>query len=126
MNTESDKLYEIETPAGLEAKLSDLIDRVAEKERHTKRVARIFWTGGIAASVAILFSIGFFRSTKNTFDTPMASRHIVVEDPEVASREVQKALLQISVNFNKGVEQLNLLSESLEKTNNILDKTIRQ
>lgn len=121
----SDKLYEIEAPVELEAKLSNLIDLLAEKEVRRKRNTRIFWIGGIAASVAILSSIGFFYNFEDTPDTLTATRQIVIEDPEIASREAQKALLQISVNFNKGMKQLNLLSDNLEKTNNILNKTIK-
>jgi hypothetical protein len=95
---------------------------LAEKEKRAKRNAPVFWISGIAASVAILFSVCFFFNVESTLDTPVATRHIVIEDPEIASREVQKALLQISANFNKGMEQLNLLSDNLEKINNILDK----
>jgi len=116
----SDKLDEIEIPVGLEGKLSDLIDRLAEKEKRMKRKMHISWICGIAASVLILFSIGFFYSTRNTLEPSIASNHIVIEDPEIASREIQKALLKVSENFNKGMEQLNLLSD-----NEILDKIIR-
>ena len=108
------KLYEIETPAGLEAKLSDLIDRLAEKEKRAKRNTLVFRIGGIAASVVILLSIGLFynsKGTSDTLDTPVAARRIVIEDPEIAIREAEKALLQISVNFNKGIEQLNKITK---------------
>ena len=119
----SEKL--IEVPAYLETKLSNLIDRLAASEKRSKRNAHIFWISGIAASVAILFLIGFFYSHKNAPDTLITSNHIIIDDPEIGSIEAQKALLLIAVNFNKGVEQLNLLSDNLQKTNDILNKTLK-
>ncbi len=79
----------------------------------------------MAASMALLFSIGFFHQAENTIETPVATNHIIIEDPETASIEAQKALLLISANFNKGMKQLNMLSDNLEKTNEILNKTLK-
>ena len=119
-----DNLYEkIDVPTDLEAKLSGLIDRLETAEKRSKKT--VFWISGIAASMVMLFSIGFLYNAENTFDAPVAANHIVIEDPETASIEAQKALLKIAVNFNKGMEQLNLLPENLQKTNEILNKTIK-
>lgn len=119
-----DKLHEkINVPADLEAKLSNLIDSLDAKEKRSKR--NIFWISGIAASMVILFSIGFFYHSENTYDTPITTNHIIIENPEEASIEAKKALMKVAVNFNKGMEQLNLLSDNLQKTNNILNKTLK-
>jgi len=187
-----DKLHEIEIPAGLETKLSDLIDQLAEKEIRAKRNTHISWISGIAASVAILCSIGFLYKTKSTFDTPIAnnhiviedpeiennhivienpeiasnhivienseiennhivienpeiasnhiviedpeiennhivienpeiaSNHIVIEDPEIACQEIEKALLKVSANFNKGIDQLSANLKKIRQNNNTI------
>ena len=118
------KFEKINIPVDLESKLSDLIDSLEAKEKRSKRT--VFWISGMVASMILLFSIGFFHNAETTFDTPIASNHIIIEDPEIASIEAQKALMKIAVNFNKGIEQLNLLSDNLQKTNEILNKTFKQ
>lgn len=122
-------LYEkIEVPANLENKLSNLIDQLEREEKQSKQKAkqRIVWLSGIAASVAILFSIGFLQTRQTAPNQKIAARIIEIEDPELAYIEAQKALMKIAVNFNKGIEQLDLLSDNLKKTNNILNKTLKQ
>jgi len=113
----------IDVPVDLEAKLSSLIDSLEAKEKRSKR--NLFWLSGIAASMVILFSIGLFHYSENTYETPIASNHIIIENPEEAIEEAKNALIKVAVNFNKGMEQLNLLSDNLQKTNYILNKTIK-
>jgi len=110
----------IDVPVDLEAKLNNLIDSLEAKEKRSKR--NIFWISGMAASMIVLFSIGFFHHSENIYDTPIASNHIIIENPEEAIIEAKKALIKVAVNFNKGMEQLNLLSDNLQKINYILKK----
>jgi hypothetical protein len=47
-------------------------------------------------------------------------------DPEIACMEAQKALLLVSRNFNKGLNQLAMVSQELDKSNQILNKTFKK
>ena len=123
----TEKSYnQIEVPGDLEAKLSKLIDRLDAEEKRSKRNVNLYRISGIAACVAVLLSIGFFYSPKNTPDNTLtANNHIVITDPETASIEAEKALILVATNFNKGMKQLDILTENLEKTHNILNKTFK-
>ena len=121
MKTSDWKDEEITIPDGLEAKLEQLIDGLAEQEMQTKR--RRLWTGvfSAAAGIALLLSIGVFFPPKQPRDLQLTAQNI--ENPELAYVETLKALEKVSANFNKGTDQLAFVSGKIEKTNNILDKT---
>ena len=121
MRTNDWKDEEIAIPDGLEAKLEQLIDGLAEQEMQTKR--RRLWTGvfSAAAGIALLLSLSVFFYTQQPRDLQLTAQNI--ENPELAYVETLKALEKVSSNFNKGMDQLAFVSEKIEKTNNILDKT---
>jgi len=123
MKTNDWKDEEIAIPGGLEAKLEQLIDRLSEQEKQTRR--RRLWTGtfSAAASIALLLSVGIYFHTKRSNDSQLAAQ---IENPELAFLEAQKALEKVAVNFNKGMDQLAFVSEKIEKTNQILDKTLKK
>jgi hypothetical protein len=104
--------------------LENLINRLAEEEAQLKRRQLRIWTGSIAAGLVLLISIGIFFHTKSDNDRRLTAHNI--ENPEQAYREAQKALEKVSHNFNKGINQLVYVSGSLEKTNEILDKTLKK
>lgn len=118
---------DIEVPARLEAKLSNLIDdlsRQEEKVVETKKRNLWRWAGSIAAGIAILVFAGIhFNNTQPTVNTTMAN--LSVEDQQ-KMEEAEKALLLLSSNFNKGVGQLSVVSENIDKTNEILNKALGQ
>ena len=119
MKTKDWKDEEIAIPDGLETRLEQLIDRLAEQEMQAKR--RRLWLGtfSAAASIALLLSAGiFFHTKQNNLRS--------IENPELACLEARKALEKVSVNFNKGLDQLAFVSEKIEKTNQILDKTFNK
>ena len=122
MKTNDWKDEEITIPEGLEAKLEQLIDGLAEQETQKKR--RRLWIGSVsaAASIALLLSIGLFFHTRQPNDWRLTAGNI--ENPELAYFEAQKALEKVSVNFNKGMNQFAFASEKMGKTNQILDKTL--
>lgn len=119
----------IETPSMLEQKLGNLIDELSQQEKaknkpnKTRLWARI---GSIAAGLALLISVGIYMNKEKTTTTPdnpnLANTEISEEDRQ-KMKEAQDALLLLSSNFNKGVKQLASVSDNLDKTNDILNKT---
>ena len=112
---------EITVPDGLETKLEQLIDNLAEQEMQTKR--RRLWVSifSVAASIALLLSVSMFFHTQQPNHSQLTAQNI--ENPELAYLETLKALGKVSVNFNKGMNQLAFVSTEIEKTNYILNKT---
>ena len=123
MKTNDWKDENIAIPNGLEAKLEQLIDGLAEQETQTKR-RRLWVSFSAAASIALLLSMGTFFYTKQARDIQLTAQNI--ENPELAYLEAQKALEKVSINFNKGMNQLAFVSEKIDKTNQILDKTLKK
>ena len=124
MKTNDWKDEEILIPEGLENRLEQLIDRLAEQEKQAKRRRLWITTFSAAASIALLLSAGVFFHTKQYKDSQLAAQSI--EHPELAYFETLKALEKVSVNFNKGMDQLAGVSEKIDKTNHILDKTLKK
>jgi hypothetical protein len=120
----NDLLETIETPAGLEVRLETLIDRLAEAEKQKERKL-YWWLSGLAAGMAILLSIGIFLHSDNQ-KTQMTQTVYTLEEQELACRETQKALLLVSQNFNKGINHLTLAVNEIEKSNNIINKTLKR
>lgn len=135
----------VDVPIGLEAKLNNLIDVLAENELKEKIVVPIapsvkinnrhlLWMriAGVAASVAILFSVGLFINNNNDNVDPsiQLSQQIQLkdtyEDPDQAYREAEKALLLVSSNLNKGVSRMSVVSENIDKSKTILDKSVNR
>lgn len=118
---------DIEVPLALEAKLTDLVDELAsQEEKRTVPNKRNLWmwAGSVAAGIAILIFAGIhFNNEQPSVNSTVAS--ISVEDQKKIE-EAEKALLLLSSNFNKGVDQLSIVSTSLDKTNETLNKALRQ
>jgi hypothetical protein len=124
MRTED--LHEADVPAGLEARLEALIDRLAESEKRSAKKRKIrLWTAGIAASVVILISTGWFFIPKNEFVASNVSGIQEITDPETAYIEAQKALELVSRNFNNGLDQLNVITIELEKSNELINNILK-
>lgn len=114
-------------PSNLETKIENLIDRLEEQEKKTKLTFRniVKWTS-IAACVTLLLSTGIYLNkisiTKN--DHPLAENANNISTDEVM--KVKNALALLSSNFNKGLDQIDEVKGSFEKTNNILDQTFNK
>jgi RNA polymerase sigma-70 factor (ECF subfamily) len=78
---------------------------------------------GIAAGLALLMASGWWFSQQKAKQTYVQTPP--VEDPEEACREAVKALTLVSINFNKGIKQLNMAQQHLEKSNEIVEKHIK-
>jgi hypothetical protein len=120
-------INEINVPAGLESRLETVIDRLDKEEKQSKQKAKQIrlWAGGIAASIAILVSIELYKNLSGGTKISESSSTAIVNDPEVAYMETEKALILVSLNFNKGLSQLTLVSNEMEKTNKTLNKTFK-
>lgn len=81
-----------------------------------KKQKRLAWLS-VAASVVVMLGIGFF-AYQNTSE-PTQENLGVIDDPEIAFRETQKALELISKHVNTGIESVNYLSEYQQSKNKI-------
>jgi len=80
---------------------------------NTKKRKSVVWLS-VAASVAVLLGVGLF-----TFNHPEPQNSGVIDDPEVAFRETQKALALISQSVNKGIQSMEYLNEYEQSKNKI-------
>ena len=124
----------IEVPAMLESNLSNLIDTFAQekgiKPKKNKKYLLV-WFSSVAASIALLISIGLYLNNKPSIkDTQIAEKGIELKDtftnPDDAYIEAQRALTLVSSNFNKGMNQLAVVSVNFDKTNEILNKSLNR
>jgi hypothetical protein len=127
-------LYDnIEVPENLENRLETLIDRLAEKEKQAKRKTLQFrlWIGSMAASVLLGATVfGLLNTEKKSVQQYGDWKPNVIEDPEIAFIEAQKALTLVSNNFNKGLNMLAMVSDEMlksnERINYKLNKTLKK
>lgn len=127
----------IEVPSSLEEKLNFLIDDLAAKEctleekapQNKKRM--LTWVGSIAAGIAVLVSVSLFFNNKTTETTaPTIAQNQegtninnLSEADKKALKEAEEAIVLLSSKFNKGVNQLAVVSSNIDKTNEILNKS---
>ena len=81
-----------------------------------RKQKRLAWLS-VAASVVVMLGIGFF-AYQNTSD-PNQENLGVIDDPEIAFKETQKALALISKHVNTGIESVNYLGEYQQSKNKI-------
>lgn len=82
---------DVDVPADLPHMLSKSIDRMARKEKISKRGNRWMALSGIAASLVIMGSVGVFLLTNEPRPTPYE-----ITDPEEASRMTMEALITVA------------------------------
>ncbi len=100
-----------ETKQSLQTKLSRQIDGWNMVEKTSVRSVRrvdLRWIAGIAASLALLFSFGYFlNSHQQQASVAMHDTyHDTYTDPRDAAAEAQKALMKFSVDLNKGLDKV--------------------
>ena len=81
-----------------------------------RKQKRLAWLS-VAASVVVMLGIGFF-AYQNTSE-PNQENLGVIDDPEIAFKETQKALELISKHVNTGIESVNYLGEYQQSKNKI-------
>lgn len=117
---------EINVPLDLESKLSKSIDQWEEAEKKVIKIKhnrRVYWqwVSGIAAGILLVFGIWTYID-RNESETPAIAD--TYTNPEDAYREAQKALALVSLNLNKGMEQVESAQQKTEKADKIVKKTI--
>jgi len=135
-----EKYFEAGTTASEEVKLRDYFsqDKVAEhleqyapmfryfskekEERFTKEVlktktgnSRKMWYSWISAAAIVLLLVGVY------FNTTSSSSTLEDEYTQEEIATAQEALSLLSINFNKGAEQIVYLEEFEKNTNRFLD-----
>ena len=109
---------DVEVPAGLEDKLSLLIDEKVDEEqrffRPNKAKRNWRWIGGIAATVLLLIGIGY-GVDKLEDDVCPPTPQDTFSDPEEAYRMLQATLLEISTNLNSGLNEVKETQSDMKK-----------
>lgn len=119
----------VDVPAGLEDKLSRMIDEKVEEEQrffHRNRFKRNWrWIGGIAATILLLLGIGY-GATGIGEDMRPPTPQDTFSDPEAAYKVLQATLMEVSTNLNKGIEQVEETRFDLTKVNQEIKQEIQR
>lgn len=119
----------VDVPAGLEDRLSRMIDEQAEEEQrffHRNKSKRNWrWIGGIAATVLLLLGIGYGVTGIGRDMCPPTPQD-TFSDPEAAYKVLQATLMEVSTNLNKGVEQVEETRLDLTKVNQEVKQEIQR
>ena len=112
-------------PEGLSERLEQQIDAWATVEkkktiRSSFRKRSLYWFSGAAA--VVILCVGIFQFTAPDKEHQLADTYT---DPQEAAIAAQKALAFMSVNLNKGIEQVNEAQQEMNKVNGILNKHLK-
>jgi len=125
---------EVEIPQTFDNKLNALIDNLAkeEKPRVFSLPKIIIWAGSIAASVALILSIGFYvNNNNNNVKTQLAdNQQINFENLTIADREkvieAHRAMVLVSQNYNKGLNSLSKAESRIQQVQNVVNKSFNK
>ena len=78
--------------------------------------------GGIAASIVLLFGLGY--SISNISDT-MEKPKETFTDPEVAYEVLQATLMEVSMGLNNGVDEMIDTQKDIRRTNREIKKDLQ-
>ena len=122
---EEEGQQEVSVPAGLEEKLSRLIDRKDEEMPHFLRPNRTRrnwrWAVGVAATFLVLIGIGWGVATmekKSVPPTPLDT----FSDPQDAYRVLQATFCEMSSNWRTGIEQMQEVQSQMD----VVQKEVKQ
>lgn len=116
------QLQAVQVPEGLEEKLSKQIDQWAMQERFVRNASRkrtFQWIGSIAASLLILFSMGWY------FHAPQP-RQDTCATPEEAYIQTERALMMFAQALDKGMKQMEVIRESTDKVERNIQKQLNK
>ncbi len=115
-----DEALDIPIPEGLAERLEQQINNLAAEEKKVKFRRILYWVSGAAA--VILLCIGIFLGTVITPDQKKLAD--TYTDPAEAALVAEKALAFMSVQLNKGLDQVNDAGQEIGKVNQIVNKHI--
>ncbi len=79
-------------------------------EKHSNRRARtvsLRWMAGMAASVAVLLTLGTYLNNRESTARPIATDVETYDNPKDAAGETERALTKFSIAINKGLDKIN-------------------
>jgi hypothetical protein len=121
-------LEQIPIPEGLEERLSAKIDEWEQEEtkqnaQHRRLLPRSLRYTAIAASVALVFGIGYHYLQ---LDEPVnLAEQDTYQDPVLAQQEAERALNLLAANLNKGMGHLEKAKALSDKAENTLNKQLK-
>jgi hypothetical protein len=126
----------IEIPEGLEERLSMKIDLWADEEEKNSetatqekatgksRTARFSLFRTVAVAASIILAAGITAIALRTDNNNPAHKD-TFDNPETACIEAKKALSLLAYNLEKGMNHLEKAKEISNRTNNIIDNTLK-
>lgn len=124
----------IEVPIQLEYRLNNLIDDFKDNDLKQKEIKRFsIWKYiSVAACIALIASVGFYLHNRPKVDSSMTIVENTSDTDKLTPEDIEKlkkaesALLLVSKNFNKGMDQLAMVSLNVDKTNRIINKATKR
>lgn len=117
----------VEVPAGLEDKLNRMINEKEEEARRffrrNKSQRNWRWVGGIAASLLLLFGIGYGIS--NYQSNHMEQPQDTFSNPQDAYKVLQATLIEVSTDLNSGINQVKDSRREIKKIHKEIKKEIQ-
>lgn len=118
----------VKIPDRLEEKLGRMIDIKEQEEIHffrkNKSRRNWHWISGIAASVMLLFGIGY--SIYNIHDRgDIATSEETFTDPQIAYEVLQATLMEVSTGLNNGLDEVVESQKDIKRTNREIKKDLQ-
>lgn len=109
-------------PEGLSERLEQRIDQLAANDAKrivypTQKKRSLYWLSGIAAS--LLIGLVFFFQVEQVRHTPLADTY---NDPAEAAMIAEEALIFLSTQLNKGMNQVAEAGKEVDRVNTIINK----
>jgi len=113
-------------PEGLAERLDNKINEwdAAEKQRVLpRRRPFIYWISGVAAAIAI--AVGAFFFVEKTVAPQNQQLADTYKDPRQAEIAASKALILLSENLNKGIDQMNDAEKNVKHVRHIVNEQLK-
>lgn len=123
---------EVEISQTFENKLNTHIDNLANerKPRFFSLQKIAIWAGTIAASVALILSIGFYLKNNSEKQQYTENKQISIENLTDADREkvleVHRTLVLVSQNYNKSLMSMQKAENQIQQIQNIVNKSFNK
>ncbi|MDR1652844.1 MAG: hypothetical protein LBS01_04230 [Prevotellaceae bacterium] len=125
---------EVYIPQTLENDLNTLIDKWANgqtaRAQTSASPSKWFWAGGIAASLAIIVSLGLYFQKNSSTQQYSDNLNIKVENLNVADKQkvatAERALILVSANYNKGLSSLHNAETHIKQAQNAVNKSFKK